>query len=66
MNEWIVSLFESYPVLGTVLSGVLAAHGLAIFIVNLTPTPRDDKWVRRVYKVIEQIAGIVSEKSKEK
>lgn len=58
-------LFENYPTLGTVLSGVLAAHGLAIFIVNLTPTPKDNTWVRRVYTVIEKIAGIVSGKSKE-
>lgn len=65
MADLIRQLFENYPVLSTVLSGVLAAHGLAIFIVNLTPTPRDDQWVRRVYKVVEKVAGIVSKKSKE-
>lgn len=65
MEDLIVSLFQKYPVLGTVLAGVLAAHALAVFIVNLTPTPKDDRVVRKVYKVIEWVAGIVTTKSKE-
>lgn len=66
MEELIVELFDKYPTLSTVLAGVLAAHSLAVFIVNLTPTPKDDRIVRRVYRVVEWVAGIVSEKSKEK
>lgn len=65
MEELIVDLFSRYPVLSTVLAGLVAAHALALFIVNLTPTPKDDKIVRKVYKVVEWVAGIVSTKSKE-
>lgn len=58
MEELVVSLFDKYPVLSTVLAGVLAAHALALFIVNLTPTPKDDTFVARAYKVVEWVAGI--------
>jgi hypothetical protein len=65
MDDLIISLFDQYPVLMTVLGGLLAAHALAIFIVNLTPTPKDDEYVAKAYKVIEWVAGVVSKKSKE-
>lgn len=49
-----------------ILGGILAAKGLAMYIVNTTDTPRDDKWVSVVYKVIEKIAGILNdEKAKQ-
>lgn len=64
MDEIVIELFEKYPVLLTVLGGLLAAHALALFIVALTPTPRDDQWVARVYKVVEWVAGVVG-RSKE-
>lgn len=35
-------------------------------IVNLTPTPADDKWVAKIYRVIEAIAGLFTDKAKEK
>lgn len=45
----------------------LAVHGVAVLIVNLTPTPRDDeavsdagKMLRQVYRAIEILGGIVS------
>lgn len=65
MDELIIELFANWPVLSTVLAGLLAAHALALFIVNLTPTPKDDAVVRRVYKIVEWVAGIVTKKSKE-
>lgn len=44
----------------------VAIHGLALVIVNLTPTPKDNaalsaasKLVVRGYRVIELLAGIV-------
>ena len=64
MDELIIDLFTKYPVLGTVLAGVIAAHALALFIVNLTPTPKDNQVVTRVYKVVEWLAGVTS-KAKE-
>lgn len=46
---------------------VLAVHGVAVLIVNLTPTPRDDeavgdagKMLRQAYRAIEILGGIVS------
>lgn len=46
---------------------VLAAHGVAVLIVNLTPTPKDDEAVssagamlRSAYRAVEILAGVVS------
>lgn len=41
-----------------------ALHLLALAIVNLTPTPKDDEIYGKVYKVIEMIAGIISKTAK--
>jgi len=41
-----------------------ALHILALAIVNLTPTPKDDEIYGKAYKVIEMIAGIVSKTAK--
>lgn len=43
---------------------LLAAHALALTIVNLTPTPKDDEVLAKVYSVIEWVAGIVTPKAK--
>jgi hypothetical protein len=41
-----------------------ALHLLALAIVNLTPTPKDDEIYGKFYKVIEMIAGIISKTAK--
>jgi len=41
-----------------------ALHILALAIVNLTPTPKDDEIYGKLYKVVEMIAGIVSKTAK--
>jgi hypothetical protein len=45
----------------------IAIHGAAVLIVNLTPTPKDDKALGdaarmavKVYRAIEILAGVVS------
>ena len=52
-NHWLISL--------------LIAHGVAILIVNLTPTPKDDealsnfqKAVVKAYLAVEKLAGIIT------
>jgi hypothetical protein len=46
--------------------GVIAAvHVIALFVVNLTPTPVDNLVVEKVYRVIELIGGVVTSKAKE-
>ena len=46
---------------------VLAAlHGLAIAIVNLTPTPKDNEVIAKIYKVVEILAGILTDRAKDK
>ncbi len=51
------------------LSGIVgvlvAVHAAAVAIVNLTPTPKDDAVVAKVYKYIEWLAGVVSKKAKD-
>jgi len=37
----------------------LAIHAAASAIVALTPTPADDKFVGKVYKLIEMVALVV-------
>lgn len=49
---------------GTVFDVLLATHALALAIVNLTETPKDNEVVEKVYKVIEFMAGIFTVKSK--
>lgn len=44
----------------------LALHGLAVVVVNMTPTPKDDAWVGRAYRWFEIIGGIVTSRAKEK
>lgn len=47
------------------VAGIAAAlHILALAIVNVTPTPKDDELYGKFYKVIEMIAGIVSKTAK--
>ena len=37
---------------------ILALHGAAVLIVNLTDTPKDDDLIARFYRGIELFAGI--------
>lgn len=39
---------------------ILALHGAAVLIVNLTDTPKDDDLVSRFYRAIELFAGLVT------
>ncbi len=43
---------------------LLAIHALALLIVNLTPTPKDNEVVTKYYRVIEVLAGIITRLAK--
>ncbi len=43
---------------------LLAVHGVAILIVNLTPTPKDNEVVAKYYRIIEVLAGIITRLAK--
>lgn len=46
--------------------GVLfAIHAVALAIVNLTPTPKDDEIVAKYYRILEVLAGVVTKLSKD-
>lgn len=47
-----------------VLTALAAAHALAVAIVNLTPTPKDDEILEKVYRVVEIAAGLFTSKAK--
>lgn len=53
------SFLADIPYIDVVLGGLVAAHGLALFIVNLTDTPKDNDLVGKAYRYIELMAGIV-------
>jgi len=40
------------------IEALVAAHALAVIIVNLTPTPKDNAFVASAYKLIEWLAGV--------
>ena len=46
------------------LAILFAIHALAVLIVNLTPTPKDDAAVAKFYKIIEVLAGIITKLAK--
>lgn len=48
-----------------VMATVLALHALALAIVNLTPTPVDNRWLAKSYAVIEALAGVLTHKAKD-
>ena len=56
-----MAFFEHFQ---TFLTVATAAHGLALVIVNLTKTPKDNEAVAKVYKLIEIVAGIVTPRAK--
>jgi len=39
---------------------LLATHAIALAIVNLTDTPKDDEAVAKIYRLIEVLAGVVT------
>lgn len=45
----------------------VAVHGVALIVVNLTPTPKDNKALRKtakaavkIYRAIEILAGVIT------
>jgi len=57
--EWITANGDA------IATALLAIHAAAIAIVNLTPTPKDDEIMAKLYKPIEWLAGILTKKVKE-
>jgi hypothetical protein len=42
------------------LTVLFAVHALALAIVNLTPTPKDNAVVAKYYRVLEILAGVIT------
>ena len=42
-----------------IAASALGAHALASAITAMTPTPEDDKWVAKIYKLVEMVALVV-------
>jgi hypothetical protein len=53
-----MEFLTALPYFDVALTLLLAAHGLALAIVNMTDTPTDDDIVAFIYKIIEYVAGI--------
>lgn len=60
-----MDLITIYNAIETLIMFLIALHSLAVFVVNMTPTPKDDAFVARFYRVVEIIAGIISSKAKQ-
>ena len=48
-----------------VITFLFAIKIIAVAIVNLTPTPEDNKWLGHFYKALEVVAGIITKTAKE-
>ena len=48
-----------------IVAALFAVHAAALAIVNLTPTPEDNKVVAKYYRIIEILAGILTQKAKQ-
>jgi len=46
--------------LNTAFELLAALHIVAAIIVNLTPTPKDNEWLGKTYRVVEMFAGFVT------
>ena len=42
------------------LTVLFAIHALALAVVNLTPTPKDNTMVAKYYRVLEILAGVIT------
>ena len=62
MDSVITFVTENWEAITAVAVGV---HAAAVAIVNLTPTPKDDEIVGKVYRFVEAIAGIFTRTAKE-
>ena len=49
----------------SLLEILFALHALAVVVVNLTPTQRDNEAVAKYYRIIEILAGIVTRLAKQ-
>lgn len=49
----------------SLLEILFAVHALAVVIVNLTPTQKDNEAVAKYYRIIEILAGIVTRLAKQ-
>jgi len=49
---------------GQWLELAFALHAVALAVVNMTPTPKDDTWVAKGYRVLEIAAGLLSARVK--
>lgn len=57
MSGWLHGLLLGA---GRFVEVATVAHVVAMAVVNLTPTPRDDEWLARVYRSVEILAGLVT------
>lgn len=48
-----------------IVAALFAVHAAALAIVNLTPTPDDNKVVAKYYRIIEILAGILTKTAKQ-
>jgi hypothetical protein len=47
-----------------IVSVAAGAHMLALAVVNLTPTPKDDEIYGKIYRAVEILAGLVTKLAK--
>lgn len=62
MSDFMFNVLAHWETIVAVLAGL---HAVALAIVNLTPTPADNIFLGKVYKVVEGIAGVVTKTAKE-
>jgi len=60
----IFQMIASVPYLSEALQLIMAGHALALAIVNMTESPKDNDMLKKVYGYVEIVAGLVGSKAK--
>lgn len=48
-----------------IVTVLVSLHAIALVVVNLTPTPKDNELLSKAYRLVEVVAGLISPKAKE-
>lgn len=55
--QMLIKWFQDANNVRDVLAVLGAVYTISLFIVKLTPTPKDDEWLSKIYKIVHGVIG---------
>lgn len=55
--QMLIKWFQDSNNIQNVLAVLGAVYTICLFIVKLTPTPKDDEWLSKIYKIVHGVIG---------